>query len=127
MKHLHNLLWTILLIFAPIKATLITVMVLSMVDLIAGIKASKRRRGKRRITSAGLKRTVIKVLVYELVIVLGFLVEQYMTGDLVPVVKVLAGYIGLTELISVMENIELATGMPVVKLLTKKIEDLKRS
>lgn len=111
-------------VFAPIKATLITVMVLSVVDLIAGIQASKKRR--RKITSTGLKRTIVKVAVYELVVLLGFLTEQYMTGETIPIVKVITGYIGLTELVSIMENIEIVTGVPVIKAITKKIEALRR-
>lgn len=124
MKHLPHILCSVLLIFAPIKATLIVVMVLAGVDLFTGIRVSKKRR--RKITSAGLKRTVVKVMVYELVVMLGFLVQQYMTGDVVPVVQVLAGFIGLTELKSVMENLEAVTGMPLVKMLSNKIENLRR-
>lgn len=107
------------LVFMPIKATLITVMVLTVVDLISGIMAS-RKRGKK-ITSSGLKRTIIKTAVYELVVMLGFLTEQFMTGDSVPIVRVLAGFIGLTELKSVMENIERISGMPLVRMLIKQL------
>lgn len=118
-QKLSALLVSIAMVFMPIKATLITVMVLTVADLISGIMAS-RKEGKK-ITSSGLKRTIIKTTVYELVVMLGFLTEQYMTGDSVPIVKVLAGFIGLTELKSVMENIERISGMPVVKLLINKL------
>lgn len=118
-QKLTAILVSIAMVFMPIKATLITVMVLTVADLISGIMAS-RKEGKK-ITSSGLKRTIIKTTVYELVVMLGFLTEQYMTGDSVPVVKVLAGFIGLTELKSVMENIERISGMPMVKLLIEKL------
>lgn len=114
-----DLLLMCLLIFAPIKATLATVMTLCMVDLISGLWASKVK--KRKITSSGLKRTIVKVLVYEAVVMLGYLVESYMTGDLVPVVKILAGYIGLTELKSVLENIEQISGVSPLRALIKKL------
>jgi phage-related holin len=110
---------SIAMVFMPIKATLITVMVLTVVDLISGIMAA--RKEKKRITSSGLKRTIIKMTVYEAVIMLGFLTEQYMTGDAVPIVKVLAGFIGLTELKSVMENIERISGMSIIHLLIDKL------
>lgn len=119
MQKLSALLMSVALVFAPVKATLITVMVLTVVDLISGIMAS-RKEGKK-ITSSGLKRTIIKTTVYELVIMLGFLTEQYMTGDAVPVVKILAGFIGITELKSVMENLERISGMPMVRLLIEKL------
>lgn len=52
---------------------------------------------------------------------LGFLTEQYMTGDLVPVMKILAGLIGITELKSILENLEEITGMPIIKMLIDKL------
>ncbi len=122
MQKLSSLLVSILIVFAPVKATLITVMVLTIADLISGIMAARKER--KKITSSGLKRTIIKTTVYEAVIMLGFLTEKYMTGDAIPVVKILAGFIGLTELKSVMENIERISGMSIIKLL---IDRLNRS
>lgn len=114
----------LLVLFAPIKATLVTVMVLTVVDLIAGILAAIKR--KEKITSSGLKRTVVKILAYEIVVCLGYITEQYMTGDLVPVVKMLAGLIGITELKSVLENIEEITGIPVLQLLIDKLSQKEK-
>jgi phage-related holin len=122
MQRLSSLIISILVVFAPVKATLITVMVLTVADLISGIMAARKER--KKITSSGLKRTIIKTTVYEAVIMLGFLTERYMTGDAIPVVKILAGFIGLTELKSVMENIERISGMSIIKLL---IDRLNRS
>ena len=122
MQRLSSFIISILIVFAPVKATLITVMVLTVADLISGIMAARKER--KKITSSGLKRTIIKTTVYEAVIMLGFLTERYMTGDAIPVVKILAGFIGLTELKSVMENIERISGMSIIKLL---IDRLNRS
>lgn len=118
-QKLSALFVSVALVFMPIKATLITVMVLTVADLISGIMAS-RKEGKK-ITSSGLKRTIIKTTVYELVVMLGFLTERYMIGDALPVVKILAGFIGLTELKSVLENIERISGMPIIKMLIEKL------
>jgi len=118
-QKISTILASIALVFMPIKATLITVMVLTVADLITGIMAS-RKEGKK-ITSSGLKRTIIKTTVYELVVMLGFLTERFMVGDSIPVVKVLAGFIGLTELKSVLENIERISGMPIIKLLIERL------
>jgi phage-related holin len=119
MQRLSSLIISILVVFAPVKATLITVMVLTVADLISGIMAARKER--KKITSSGLKRTIIKTTVYEAVIMLGFLTERYMTGDAIPVVKILAGFIGLTELKSVMENIERISGMSIIKLLIDRL------
>jgi hypothetical protein len=63
----------------------------------------------------------MKLAVYESVVLLAFLVEQYLTGDFVPIVKILSGYIGITELKSCMENMEDITGVPILKALIDKL------
>lgn len=123
-EHLKLLIISLILVFAPIKATLVSIMVITFIDLASGLVAARKR--KEPITSSGLKRTIIKIGVYELTVMLGFLTEQYMTGDLVPVVKVLAGFIGLTELKSVLENVEEITGVAVVKALVDKVAGLNK-
>lgn len=120
MRQISTLLYSIALVFLPLKATLITVMVLTVVDLATGLAASRKRR--KRITSSGLKKTIIKTFVYEAVVMLGFLTEQYMTGNTVPIVRILAGYIGITELKSVLENMEIVSGVSIIKLLIKKLD-----
>jgi phage-related holin len=121
---LSNLALATLLVFLPIKATLTVVMVLVLVDLVTGILAA-RKRGEK-ITSSGLKRTVIKLLVYESVVMLGFLTEQYLTGDIVPVVKILGGLVGLTELKSVLENAEELTGIPLIQVIIDKLSQQEK-
>lgn len=117
-----KLMGVILLVFAPMKSVLITVIVLTAIDLLSGVIAAKKRG--ELITSAGLKRTIIKLFVYELVVLLSYLTEQYLTGDLVPLVKILAGFIGITELKSVLENLEDITGIPILKMLIDKLTSL---
>lgn len=56
---------------------------------------------------------------------MGFLTEQYLVGDLVPVVKILAGLIGMTELKSVIENIQDISDVPLMKLLAEKLGQAK--
>lgn len=94
-------------------------MVLTIIDLISGLMAAKHR--KEAITSSGLKRTIVKIFIYEAAVLLGYLTEQYMTGDLIPVMKILAGYIGITELTSVLENLEEITGLSILKKLINKL------
>jgi hypothetical protein len=116
---LVNLALAALLVFVPIKASLVAVGVLTFLDLVLGVCAA-RKRGES-ITSSGLKKTVVKLLAYETTVMLGFLVEQYLTGDLMPVVKILGGMIGITELKSVLENLEELTGIPLLQLLIQKL------
>lgn len=116
---LFNLLLAAMMVFVPIKASLAAVGVLTFLDLMLGVLAA-RKRGEP-ITSSGFKKTVVKLLAYESTVMLGFLVEQYLTGDLMPVVKILGGMIGITELKSVLENLEELTGLPLLQLLIQKL------
>lgn len=106
-------------IFAPAKAMIISSLVLILADLITGVLAA--RKAGEPITSAGLRRTVSKLLIYETVIILGFLTEQYLTGPTMPVSHIIAGYIGLTELTSCIENLNILTGTNILKMLLDKI------
>lgn len=109
---------SLIAVFAPIKAALLTMLTLIGVDLITALLACKK--AGEPITSNGLRRTLIKAAVYGTAICLGFLTETYLTGDLMPITKIITGYIGITELLSVLENInELGNNNLLKKLLEK--------
>lgn len=116
---LKILAWSVLAVFAPVKMALITALVLVFSDLILGILAA-RKRGDA-ITSAGLGRTIVKLSVYEAAILLGFLAETYLTGAIVPVCKIITGYIGLAEATSVIENLNELSGGSLFKGLIAKL------
>lgn len=106
-------------IFAPAKGMILTSLVLIIVDLITGIMAA--RKIGTPITSAGIRRTVSKLFIYEMAIVMAFLVQTYMTGDTVPVSSIVTGMIGLTELTSVLENMNTIGGGAILKAILDKI------
>ena len=123
MKQLEALALALLVVFAPIQAAVITTFTLIILDLVTGILAA-RKRGEP-ISSSGLKRTVGKVLLYELAIVAAFLVQQYLTGDLFPASKLVTAMIGLVELSSMLENLDTLNGNPIFKTLIAKITQSK--
>lgn len=98
-------------VFAPVQAIMGVTGGLIFVDLVTGIMAAHKKG--EEITSKGISRTVAKIVLYELALATSFLVHQYMTGDLLPADKLVAGLIGLVELKSIMENINVANGTPV--------------
>jgi phage-related holin len=114
-----NLLLATAAVFMPIKAMLLSIVMLTLVDLVSGIGAAIKR--KEPITSSGLKRTIIKLLVYLCVACLGYVVETYMTGDIIPLAKIMSGLVGITELKSILENTEEITGIPMLQLLIDKL------
>jgi hypothetical protein len=66
-------------IVAPIKAVIFAVGFLVFADLIMGVWAAKKRG--ETINSAGLRRSVSKLLVYQLSILSAFAVETYLVTD----------------------------------------------
>ena len=64
------------LVLSPVKPVMIAVSVLIIADLITGIWASKKEGQK--ITSAGLKKSVVKTLVYQSAIIVGFILESFL-------------------------------------------------
>lgn len=107
-------------VFAPIKATILVVGVLIIADLITGLFAAKKRG--EVITSAGFRRTVVKGLVYQSAILLGYLTEQYLVGtDFVSITKVVSALIGLVEITSILENLNTINGSPIFAQLIEKL------
>lgn len=125
MKFISPILMSIISVFAPAKAVLLTTLLLVLVDMVTGAIAAKKRGEK--ITSAGFGRTIAKILVYELAVGLGFLTETYMTGPMVPVSKIVSSLIGLTELKSCIENLNDINGSPVLTSLVQKLSSQNAS
>jgi len=108
MQGIKTIAIAIIAVFAPAKAVLLTVMVLTLCDLATGLLAALKQQIP--ITSSGLKRTVVKILVYQTAALSAFLVEQYLTPIELPIMKMVTGLIGVTELKSVLENLDIISG-----------------
>jgi len=120
MAFLRMLLVSTLAVFAPIKAVLITTMVLTMLDMGTGLAVAIKK--KKRINSSGLRRTIVKVALYEVAVMCAFLVEKYLIGESIPLVKILGGLIGLTELISILENVDIISGNKLFQVVIEKLQ-----
>lgn len=107
-------------IFAPTKQVLLSTLALILADLLFGLLAA-RQQGQP-ITSNGLKRTVIKFFVYNSAILLSFLVGEYLVPLDLPVMKMVTGLIGMTELKSVLENLDIIHGGNFFKALVTKLQ-----
>lgn len=107
-KHLTPLAVSAVAVFAPIKATIITVGIVIAVDLITGIFAA-RKRGET-ITSAALRRSLSKALIYQTAVLTGFLIETYLMGNSIPITNIVGGLIGSVEALSIYENLNTISG-----------------
>lgn len=111
--------WAIL---APIHTTIGIAFALVMADLLLGVWSAKKHG--QPITSAGLKRSVLKIVVYELALILGFMTEQYIPGSL-PFTNLIGGFISLTEMTSILENLNSITGNSLLSTLVTKLGQSK--
>ncbi len=107
-------------VLAPIHSVLIATGVLIFADLVVGIWAAKKKR--RKITSAGIRRTVVKVLVYQIAIITGFVLETWVLNGLFPVSKIVAGTVGLVEVKSIFENLDIINGKPLLKEIVERLK-----
>jgi len=112
----------IALVFSPIKQMLITAFCLVMADMILGMLAARKR--KEPITSAGLGRTPVKLFVYGASICLGFLTQQYLTGDTFPILNIITSLIGLTEIKSILENLNDVSGTDLLRAILDKLSSV---
>ena len=120
---LDTLAASLLALFAPIQTMLLSTGALVICDLITGVMAA--RKAGQPITSKGIKRTVVKLLVYDLAILLAHITEVYLTQHSIPVLNVVTSIIGITELKSCLENLQKISGSGVVTLILDRISSAK--
>jgi phage-related holin len=98
---------------SPITKVIYTILFLIFVDLVTGLWASKKE--KQAITSSALSRTVGKVLIYSTTVILAFIVNKYLLeGFGFPVERVVSGFIAITEMTSIMENMNRISDRPLL-------------
>ena len=101
---LKTLFILILTFLAPISNVIFATLFLIFVDLITGLIASFKE--KQPITSSGLSRSIAKVFIYCLTIILAYIINTYLLVDFgFPVETIVSGFIALTEMRSILENL----------------------
>jgi len=110
---------SVLAVFAPIKTLLVAVVFLIAMDTIMGIWAAKRR--KKKITSAKLRSTISKAVIYQFCIISGFILEKYIIDGAMPVAKIIAGAIGSVEIKSLLENANYVLGGSIFNEIKNKL------
>lgn len=104
---------------APIQTVLATVGILLLVDLVTGIWAAAKR--KEKLSSAVMRRTISKMVVYQLAVISGFLLEHYILDGVIPISKIVAGVIGMVEFTSILENSNTIVGGNVFRSILRKL------
>jgi hypothetical protein len=115
-----------LAVFLPIKELMLTIGFLVSADLVVGLwKAIKTGQ---RIRSRRMSDTVTKLLLYQLAIMSGFLIETFIISELIPITKLIATVVAIIEFKSIIESIESVTGKDlwskIKTIIGRKSEDI---
>jgi len=101
-------------LLAPLTGVIITVILLIVVDFITGSYASYVER--RPIRSKQISHTISKFFIYNLVIISAYFLEKEIISE-VPFLKVIAGFIAIAEIKSILENYNKIYGVDPFKAL----------
>ena len=107
----------ILAILAPLKATIIVVWLLIVLDIITGMIASYKK--KEPITSKKFSRVLTKMLSYLILIIASFVADEFIFTYLEThwISRIIASAITIGELISIIENANVMVGGKFIKIL----------
>lgn len=111
-------------LLAPVQGMLLSCLFLVCFDLISGVAASYKRGDA--INSSGLKQTLLKLFVYELVIALAYVAQHFLMADAVPLMNIVTGYVGVTEFLSIVENLNSISGSNLLQALLEKLNQTKQ-
>jgi phage-related holin len=110
---------TLVVVFAPAKAMVITAAAFVGIDLVVGVLAARKR--KEPITSNGFRRTLTKLAIYEVALLLAFLADQYLLVELPYMARIVSNFVAVSELKSIYENLNELGGGDILKTLIAKL------
>jgi len=104
----------IMVLLTPIEGALIAIGVLIGIDFTFGLIAAAK--SKVKITSKKMSQSIIKMFVYQLLIIASFITMTYLIPWF-PLVKITIAFIGMTEFLSIGESFQRITGLEFVKYI----------
>lgn len=104
----------LLALLVPVQAVMITMVFLIIVDFIIGLYASYKV--KIPIQSERIGHTISKFFIYNLVILASYFLEKHIVDE-VPFLKIIAGFIAMTEIKSILESFDKIYGINLSKAL----------
>lgn len=127
MKYLNYILSSLILLFVPIYGILTAVAAAIILDTFTGIFKSIKLNGWCSIRSKKLSHIVSKMLLYEICILLLFVIDKYILNEFIfkwlsidfMFTKICAILLIFIELVSIKENIEAAYNIKIWDLLKK--------
>lgn len=133
MKYLQYLVASVLLLFTPIYGLLIAVAAAIILDTFTGIFKSVKINGWKSIRSRNLSNIVSKMLLYEVCVLLLFLMDKFLLNEFIMhsfgfefmFTKICAILLIFIELVSIKENIEEAFKIDIWAMLKKLLNRAK--
>lgn len=125
MKYINYIFASFILFFVPIYGLLISVGAAIVLDTVTGVYKSIKLEGWRSIRSRKLSNVISKMALYEVCIILLFVIDKYVLNEFVKhafgfdfmFTKICAILLIFTELVSIKENIEETFKIDIWKLL----------
>lgn len=109
----------LLTLLSPVNGVMVTMVFLIVVDFITGSYASLKNHVPIRSSRVG--HTVSKFFIYNLVILAAFFLEKHIVNE-VPFLKIIAGFIAIAEIKSILENFNKIYGVNPFKALINLIK-----
>jgi fumarate reductase subunit D len=119
-QYITPLLASLVAVFTPVLPTLLTVGFLIALDFIVGIYRAFKLG--EEITSRKMGNTISKMLLYNITILSLWVFEKYILQDAIPITKIGAALISITELKSIDESVEKLTGVGIWKKLVRIVK-----
>jgi len=133
MKYIQYLLASLLLLFVPIYGLLIAVGTAIVLDTFTGVFKSIKLYGWRSVKSRKLSNIVSKMMLYEICILLLFVMDKFVLNEFVKhafgfefmFTKICAILLMFIELVSVKENVEEAFKIDIWKMVKSVLNRAK--
>ncbi len=119
MDRVIKLMFWLLTLLSPVNGVMVTMVFLIVVDFITGSYAAIKNHIPIR--SSRIGHTISKFFIYNLVILAAFFLEKHIVDE-VPFLKIIAGFIAITEIKSVLENFNKIYGVNPFKALVNLIK-----
>lgn len=117
---LKSILATCIAFMMPIHTLIIGVGALILLDTIAGLYRAFKL--KQSITSKKFGHIISKILLYNIAIISGYILQWIIGIDVLPISKLIASVIGLTEIKSILENVNEITGIDLWKFVMNYVK-----
>lgn len=121
---LKNIVIALCSLIVPLHMSLVAVFILVVSDAITGIAASIKKG--EQFQSSKLFNSILKLFVYQMLIIVAAIIQHYLMNDLIPLTNWLLMFIATVEFSSLAENATVLTGRDIVSYVKDLFKRLKK-